>query len=545
MVSPTRARLSSTTPVGNLYPPHPTVTSTFSLCIEAMVTKPEMDINNSHQELCLRAPGLLKMPNEILNEIAANIPATSELEPLKRVNYYLYDFVKDHLRRYRYGRGLTSLPDNVLLQIAGYMAGDTVSNATLYNWSTTEWYKPECGQMANLSMLAQVSWRFYPVLTEEIIHHNIRYHGNQLLNYAVGRDLRHLAKRITRLGGTDSLPAGELQGTGYTWLPPPFNYPDVAPSCIWIEGGSLALAASRGHVEMCRILLEKGANQFISGFRFPLAFAIFNRKEEVAMILSKHLDSHDVSPDWSRSWSTLLQMACEEKLVKLVRYFLELPSRNPWEVAAHVLDDRSIALCRLLQMDTSDIPQDFVRRDIHNATFEIVTLLLKHGANPDFLCIRRSPNPLNPWRHKEHPPVSARAVAKTHPDPRVRVLIASAPEQANSNARGGQTEQIWNWSEHLSTESPDSPRDTKRFHKIRSQVQTESPEPSRIKTVLEPHHFPRSIVGGLVEGGQRLDQDNGKGSCESAQILPIYSKLDGQISAAQFWATRTFWVPNR
>jgi len=373
--------------------------------------------------------GFLRLPNEILIDIVSYIPATSDLSRLGRINRRLYLFIKDYIARYRYSRRLVALPDEIILKIGGHLWQNSwrYSSSGIRNDSLRTSRGVE-----DLSSLARASQRFHPLVMDRIILDNVQHGGSALLNHAAKKGLDRLARRVLHLGG--DVNTRMKQGFDYSewtvWtngLPPPFNMPDGYQS-----PSPLGIAAYYGQGSMVRLFLEAGGSQFFEGMRLPLALAIAKRHEEIALMLSQHLDSDDVSPNCFRRWSTLLQMACEAKLVALVRHFLELPKRNPWDKSAHVLNDRSIALCRVLQVGTS-MDDEFIKREIHDDVYEIASLLLKHGANPDFLCKATPTNPnniLQRWRHLGGPRresklrMKARDVAVRHPDPRVRLLVS-------------------------------------------------------------------------------------------------------------------------
>jgi hypothetical protein len=330
-------------------------------------------------------------------------------------------------------------------------------------------------------------------------------------------------------------------------LPHSFGYAGYSRG---YDRGALALAAMNGHVEMTQILLHVGAStsQIISGFRvissstFVLATAIHNRQEEVAITLSRTLDSIDVSPGCEGSCSTLLQMACEAKLVRVVHAFLELPSRNPWEIDPDVLNDRSIALCRVLQEDTWHTDYAFIENGLYNDTYEIVTMLLEHGANPDILCEARlrgnhrgiwgdySRNtPLNIPKSR----VSARSIAPVHPDPRVREVITRAPVHPKLSP------EIWTWVDvdPVYSEWDDSPRPNEERQQVLGLNQAEGTKKTEPKTALTPPDSSGLVVGGLTNRDQVSGYSNATSRSASTQTIHSQSKAQ---ESAQFWARRPF-----
>ncbi|KAF2809927.1 ankyrin, partial [Mytilinidion resinicola] len=194
-----------------------------------------------------------------------------------------------------------------------------------------------------------------------IVRHNVRHGGSSLLNYAARGNLKRMARIILHLGGDVNTQRGLRPG-----------FMDKRPT-------PLATAASHGHKRMVRMLLETGVSHFVDGMRIPLAVAISNRHEDVALILSQEFDSGDLFLTKARG--TVLQMACRMKLVNLVRYYLEHGPRCRGSVNVRSVHDRSTALFQLLQKDASK--SDIIKRELHADVYEIVLMLLRHGANPD------------------------------------------------------------------------------------------------------------------------------------------------------------------
>jgi ankyrin repeat protein len=313
--------------------------------------------------------GLPKLPNEILLEIVSLL-SISDLRRLDRVNRKLHFFIGDYLVRYRYNAGLFTLPNELILEIVQHL-----------------------GRQKDRSRLARASQRFYPLIMDYISRHNVRYGGSSLLNYAAKRDLKGMARMILHLGGDVDTQCGFRRGVLDNRVTP------------------LVIAAFHGHEKMVRMLLEAGASVFVDGMRIPLAMAIHKRHEKVALILSQELDFDDVP--LTKTGDTALQMACGAKLVDLVRYYLECGSRCGGRVNVHSLPDRSTALHHVLRKDASkDV---FFKRELHEDVYQIVVMLLHHGANPDILI-----------KVGVLHPVTARAIASRHPDPRLRILLSKA-----------------------------------------------------------------------------------------------------------------------
>lgn len=311
-------------------------------------------------------PGLLKLPNELLFEIVSYLSIPG-LRQLSRVNRKLYFFAREYLVRYRYKSGLINLPNEIILEVVQLL-----------------------GTQKDRSRFARTSQRFYPLVMNYVVRHNIRHGGSGLLNYASKRNLKGMARRILHLGGNvDSQKGFHLVIAGHGATP-------------------LATAAYHGHERMVRLFLKAGARELIDGYRAPLAIAIAKGHENVALILSQELEANDTL---RRGESTVLQYACEAKFAKLVRYLLERnPEVRPDETSVR---DRSKVLCSLLY-DTA-CNGEFRKRELLEDVYQIITMLLRHRADPD-MCIKQV------RKNSE----TARDIASRHPDPRVRNLLLTA-----------------------------------------------------------------------------------------------------------------------
>ncbi|OAG06157.1 uncharacterized protein CC84DRAFT_1245240, partial [Paraphaeosphaeria sporulosa] len=273
---------------------------------------------------------LPQLPNEVFLEIAYLL-CTSDLRQLGRVNRRLQDFVADYLSRYRYNVGIHALPNELVLEIAQHL-----------------------GHQKDCSHLARASQRFYPVVMRYIVRHDVVSSGSSLLNFAAKRNLVGMARRIIRLGGDVNTRI------------------EFSTRLVGKQLTPLATAARHGHQRIVKMLLEFGASHFVDGKRLPLALAILSRHENVAMILSQELDSSEASFT-SSTRQTLLQMACAAQLVSLVRYYLEhIPCSS---------HDCDVALLRIIQKDARKI--GIIKRQLYEDVFQIVLMLLRHGANPD------------------------------------------------------------------------------------------------------------------------------------------------------------------
>lgn len=394
-------------------------------------------------------PGLLTIPAELLDQMSDYL-RTWDLRRLSRVNRKLHEYVKSYLR-FRYRRRLECLPNDVILKILG----DPNRRG--------RWGRADSFYQDHVN-LARVSQRFYPAVMDSIILHDIRFGKSSLLHYASERGLMTLARRILHPGGNLETRVGNPRKYRSGWnLPPPFSYRDLTPDWIHSDATPLAAAAHEGHEPMVRLLLDAGASQYVHGQRLPLALAISSGHESIAMLLSQGLDSDDVSPNYAlpgydRTYASLLQLACNAKLPKLVRFYLALPLRWPWGISTHLLHNRSVALCHLIMEDMDsyylcDEDKTVTMNERHDEVYEILILLLEHGANPDalffyhrcwWMCRHDSPA-YRHWRENdvgsEH--ITARQLAGAHSDPRIKHLfwnrVTGAKPQGSSNHVG------WPW----------------------------------------------------------------------------------------------------
>lgn len=306
-----------------------------------------------------QSPALFKVPNEIFIEVASLL-CTSDLRRLGWVNCRLRSFVADYLSRYRYNFGILTLPNELIFEIVQHL-----------------------GHQKDRSRLARASQRFYPPVMRYIVRHNVVHSGSSLLNYAAKRNLVGFARKIISLGGEVNTQRGSQTTTTGTRLTP------------------LATAALNGSIRMIELLLEFGASHFVDGLRLPLALAIVKKHESVALMLSRDLDSSNTLLTRSTT-QTPLQMACAAQLVSLVRYYLE---HKPCSSQNY-----DSALFGVIHKDASGTQS--VRRKLYDEVFQIVLMLLEHGASPDIV-VRTEISVI----------VTARDIALRHPDPRVRNIF--------------------------------------------------------------------------------------------------------------------------
>ncbi|KAH4108539.1 hypothetical protein HBI25_177660 [Parastagonospora nodorum] len=310
-------------------------------------------------------PGLLRLPNELLLETVSSLSIV-DLRRLARVHRKLSFFVGSYLTRYRYNAGLMKLPDELLLEIAQHL-----------------------GTQANRSHFAQASLRFHPIVMNYVAHYDVRYNGSSLLMYAAGWNLKGMARKIIRLGGDVHTQRGSEHGVDGLRLRP------------------LSNAAYYGHKRMVRLFLMAGAMQLIGPNRVSLEVAIANGHEQIAILLSQELKADDKVREGG---DILLKLACEAKMANLVKILLErgYRARTPTEIK----HGHSIFLHHLIAEHATR--GNFVKRELHDEVYQIASMLLLHKADPDV------------HQNVRLEAVTARQLARRHPDPRVRLMFSTA-----------------------------------------------------------------------------------------------------------------------
>lgn len=325
-----------------------------------------------------RAEGTTHTMLEVLPHIIAYL-CPSDLRRLRFVNQRFYTLAEAY--QAQFSKGLAALPNEIILEIIQYLSA------------------------RDRSRLARVSHRFYPFVMDNILRDNIRYRKSSLLRFSVKNDLRSLTRRLAYRGGDLNTTAGHSRRSAV--LPRP-----------------LSVAAYYGYEGMVKLLLELGAQPSGQGNDIPLAFAISNRHERVALIILQSLDSISGTP--YITGGKLLRMASVAKMVTLVSHLLVRRSE------LH-MRDVDIALYHVLLGDISK--EHILKRALHHDAFQIVLMLLQNGASPD----------VQP-RGKIVPTLStARLLSQRHPDPRVRALLLDIGDVSlqrkihNSDSRVGRS----------------------------------------------------------------------------------------------------------
>jgi len=168
-------------------------------------------------------PSILKLPNELLCDIVSPL-STSDLRRLSRVNHQFYFFVRAYLVKYRYNEGIVTLPNEIILEIVRHL-----------------------GTQKNRSRLARTSQRFYPLVMNYIVRHDIQFRGSSLLAITARSNLKGMAKKILRLGGNVNTQSC------------------FKSTCAGQRPTPLAAAAFYGHERIICLLLAAGAKQIVDG----------------------------------------------------------------------------------------------------------------------------------------------------------------------------------------------------------------------------------------------------------------------------------------
>jgi len=231
--------------------------------------------------------------------------------------------------------------------------------------------------------LVCVNRRLYHLLKPYLLRHNIQLRGSSALIWAARNDRRATARKLLHIGADVNTVTGSV-----------------------LDGTALHAAAEKGHLAMVKLLLKNGANVEAQGFRGrkPLFTALISRHEEIARILFSKLSSVNVSIADSDLGLTPLHVACECKLSKSARHFLE---------AGADVNARSMSGSTPLHLVFGRNSIAFSRNTLCEDTLQTVLVLLEFGADPD----------LANWQTAFWDPYTARQLGAAHPDPRVRGIF--------------------------------------------------------------------------------------------------------------------------
>ncbi|KAH3941023.1 hypothetical protein HBI56_135870 [Parastagonospora nodorum] len=266
-------------------------------------------------------PGLLRLPNELLIKTVSSL-SNLDLRQLARVNKKISFFVGSYLTRFRYNAGILKLPDELLLEVAQHLSTQTDRNH-----------------------FAQASLRLYPIIMNYVAHYDLRYNASSLLMFAAGWNLMGMARKILNLRGD-------------------INTHSVSHHCFkGLRARLLSNMAYFGHKQVVCLLLESGAVELIDTVRLALELAIANGHEQIAIQFSQALPADAMI---CKGEDLLFQLACEAKMINLIRYLLERGYQR--RTAAETTRDYSTHLHRLIAKDSHKADPD-ARREAYRGVF--------------------------------------------------------------------------------------------------------------------------------------------------------------------------------
>ncbi|PVH94407.1 hypothetical protein DM02DRAFT_676205 [Periconia macrospinosa] len=285
---------------------------------------------------------LSNCPNEILGEIVSYLDVPS-IRKLARASKKLRSFATDYLDRLLYNTGILGLPPVVISGIASHL------------------------NTFQISRFARVSQKLYSNLMKQLVAQNLEDYDGALLPLLARHSLTQMAQQMVDLG----------RGQGIN------RYRDR----LLMDDNPLCIAAHYGHTKMVKLLLAAGAHRALYGTHKALGYAITGRHVGTAKVLSRGENLLDIWLD--HTGESALQKACRMRLVSLVRYYL-----NSYH-CHHVKDRASVQDCSIALRVVRDSRHNATTPRLKEADFQIVSMLLKCGANLDFsLSFRRSFGPL-------------------------------------------------------------------------------------------------------------------------------------------------------
>ncbi|KAH5233487.1 hypothetical protein HBI62_042570 [Parastagonospora nodorum] len=111
-----------------------------------------------------------------------------------QANRCLYSFVKNYLSRYRYNKGFTRLPDNVLLIVIEHLSSD----------------------FYELTRFARTSQRFFPLAMNYLIRKSVQGNGD-LLGYTAARGMKIMVRRMITIGADVNMRLDPNLFVGIRW----------------------------------------------------------------------------------------------------------------------------------------------------------------------------------------------------------------------------------------------------------------------------------------------------------------------------------------
>jgi ankyrin repeat protein len=303
---------------------------------------------------------ILAVPNEIIFKILAKL-SPPNLRSIRNTNKRLRVLAEDKLRR---DNGAPfPLSSALILKIAQHLSA------------------------RDCSRLARVSHKYYSLITKKILRQNVEKGGSSLLYFAAKNNSTRMARRLLEYGADINARCGLSSGNVDKKMNP------------------LLFAAHHGHLDIVNLFLEFGALHYLTEQCAPLMAAISRQHDQVALALAEALQS--VGAEMYRIMHTPLQMACKKKMVQLVKQLLKYKTPSK----ADRVQNLNHALYYVVVRERNS--GMFLKRELHQDDYEMVLMLLEHGANPDAQ--------LHGVGSRDRD--TARIVSSRHPDPRVRALL--------------------------------------------------------------------------------------------------------------------------
>jgi ankyrin repeat protein len=474
--------------------------------------------------------GLFKLPNELLLELAALL-GPAYLRRLSQVNHRLLDFALDYSRTHV--SRLAALADDIVLRIVAHL-GNFAYPGYLGIWGNrANVYQSQLAQASHRFYPLVMD----AILREEVRTRSVRLMNFALTKRRIGMVKRLLQRgadveaRIYhdtrfRFHWTQcSMHCVCFNGVCLTLSPLSIatSYGDVEMAKLLLNFGAdvhaifetnvmccyekkfrtlvstpLLHAAYRGHEGLVQLLLQAGASPVVQDSLQILSVTITERHEHIVLLLLQALDSINepsesvikelfrvasegnlrslpselvrkyehvilrrlpsvTSTEWHQEGyiAAIMELAVAAKLVKVVDYLAQLETQLQMEETGY-LDS---ALYKIISYDTCR--GEIRKRELHQEVYQIVETLLAQGANPD----------------ASGQGESARDMASTHPDPRVRNRLLQAAQKQPPKDLASQVGR--SWVDPSQASPPHVPRRSKR---------SRLPPPVNLWDFVKPHN---------------------------------------------------------
>ncbi|CAI6332786.1 unnamed protein product [Periconia digitata] len=230
-------------------------------------------------------------------------------------------------------------------------------------------------EVRDISRFAQVTRRQANNAQSYLLETNAVYYTGDLLSFAAKNGLlmvsQVILKALTQLGLGHAINRRHV-----IKIREREEYRVVSPLCI---------TAAQGYTKLVKLLLESGAKSIYHGKQPALVYAIGNRHVGTAKELSRGRNMIDIGLVTTRR--TALQLACREKLTSLVKYYLQRHRRE----GTLNLHECNAALRLVVRQDIRGDPFSV---HPHEDVYKIVSMLLRHGADPTIVedLYRRHPD---------------------------------------------------------------------------------------------------------------------------------------------------------